>query len=122
MVHHPEVLGLEGWQWVYIAWGIPAVVLGVLVLLFLTDRPAPGPLARARRARGAGGGAEREKALHDGGAAHDAGSRRCGQPKVLLLAAAYFFIVTGNYGVEFFLPSILEKWYSLKLDQLTLAW
>ena len=35
----------------------------------------------------------------------------CGHPKVLLLAAAYFFIVTGNYGVEFFLPSILEKWY-----------
>ena len=27
--------------------------------------------------------------------------------------------MTGNYGVEFFLPSILEKWYSLKLDTLT---
>ena len=38
-VHHPELLGLEGWQWVYIAWGIPAVVLGFVVLAFLTDRP-----------------------------------------------------------------------------------
>src|SRR3954449_599673 len=38
-VHHPEVLGLEGWQWVYIAWGIPAVVLGIMVLFLLTDRP-----------------------------------------------------------------------------------
>src|SRR5258705_24150 len=26
-VHHPERLGLEGWQWIYIGWGIPAVVL-----------------------------------------------------------------------------------------------
>jgi ACS family tartrate transporter-like MFS transporter len=40
-------------------------------------------------------------------------------PKVLLLAAAYFGIVTANYGIEFFLPSILEKWYSLNLGQVT---
>src|SRR5688572_16361439 len=39
MVHHPEVWGLEGWQWVYIFWGIPAVVLGLVVLFTLTDRP-----------------------------------------------------------------------------------
>ncbi len=39
-VHHPEVWGLEGWQWVFIAWGIPAVVLGVAVLIYLTDKPA----------------------------------------------------------------------------------
>ncbi|CAF4674150.1 unnamed protein product, partial [Rotaria sp. Silwood2] len=31
--------------------------------------------------------------------------------KVLLLAIAYFFIVTGNYGVEIFLPTILRDWY-----------
>ena len=38
---------------------------------------------------------------------------------MLLLAAAYFFVVTGSYGVEFFMPSILEHWYSLKFDALT---
>jgi ACS family tartrate transporter-like MFS transporter len=40
-------------------------------------------------------------------------------PKVLLLACAYFFIVTGSYGVEFFLPSILQQWYALKFDAIT---
>src|SRR3954471_1453242 len=40
MVHHPEVLGLKGWQWVYIFWGIPAVVLGAVVFFWLKDRPA----------------------------------------------------------------------------------
>ena len=40
-------------------------------------------------------------------------------PKVLILAAAYFFVVTGNYGVELFLPSILDSWYGLKMDRLT---
>jgi MFS transporter, ACS family, tartrate transporter len=23
-VHHPLVLGLKGWQWIYVAWGLPA--------------------------------------------------------------------------------------------------
>ena len=40
-------------------------------------------------------------------------------PKVLLLAAAYFFVVTASYGVEIFLPKILEKWYELPLSKLT---
>jgi ACS family tartrate transporter-like MFS transporter len=40
-------------------------------------------------------------------------------PKVLLLTAAYFCSTTANYGVEFFLPSILQRWYSLKLDAIT---
>ncbi len=39
-VHHAELLGMEGWQWVYIFWGVPAVVLGALVFFMLTDRPA----------------------------------------------------------------------------------
>jgi ACS family tartrate transporter-like MFS transporter len=33
-------LGLRGWQWMFIIEGIPAVVLGVLCLFTLTDRPA----------------------------------------------------------------------------------
>jgi ACS family tartrate transporter-like MFS transporter len=40
-------------------------------------------------------------------------------PRVLLLALIYFLVVTGSYGVEFFMPSILERWYSLKFDALT---
>ena len=41
-------------------------------------------------------------------------------PKVLLLSFSYFCTVTGSYGVVFFLPSILDSWYSLKYTQL--AW
>ena len=38
-LHHPELFGMEGWQWVYIFWGVPAVVLGIVVLFILKDRP-----------------------------------------------------------------------------------
>ena len=32
-------LGLTGWQWLFLLEGVPAVVLGVAVLLYLPDRP-----------------------------------------------------------------------------------
>ncbi|HUR59262.1 MAG TPA: MFS transporter, partial [Opitutaceae bacterium] len=38
---------------------------------------------------------------------------------VLALAFAYFCAVTGNYGIEFFLPSILKDWYNLKIGDIT---
>ena len=33
-------LGLRGWQWLFLVEGLPAVLLGVLALRVLTDRPA----------------------------------------------------------------------------------
>ncbi len=31
--------GLAGWQWLFLLEGLPAIVLGVMVLFYLTDRP-----------------------------------------------------------------------------------
>jgi ACS family tartrate transporter-like MFS transporter len=117
LVHRPEFFGLEGWQCVYIFWGIPAVVLGVLVLFLLKDHPRDAAwltaeerdalvteLARSQPARGRHRMTVIEALRH---------------PKIILLALAYFFVVTGTYGLEFFLPSILDQWYKLKLDTLT---
>jgi ACS family tartrate transporter-like MFS transporter len=119
LVHHPEVWGLEGWQLMYIAWGIPAVVLGLFVFFLLTDRPGQARWLEADEREALELELKREKAVHFASGRHMGLLEALGHPKVLLLAAAYFFIVTGNYGVEFFLPSILEKWYKLKLDALT---
>ncbi|MET3415141.1 MFS family permease [Methylobacterium sp. 1030] len=33
------ILGLHGWQWMFIIEAIPAVILGVVVLFYMTDRP-----------------------------------------------------------------------------------
>jgi MFS family permease len=33
-------LGLQGWQWLFILEAVPPVVLGVMVMIYLTDRPA----------------------------------------------------------------------------------
>ncbi len=118
LVHHPQVLGLQGWQWIYIFWGFPAVILGVIVLVFLKDHPRDAAWLTP----------EERQALEDQLALEKAkrtSKRRLTlgealrHPKVLILAAAYFCCVTANYSIEFFLPSILQRWYSLKIDAIT---
>jgi ACS family tartrate transporter-like MFS transporter len=115
-VNSAALLGLKGWQWVYIVWGLPAMVLGLVVYFWLTDRPCEASWLTAEEKAAL----ERELEL-----TRRAVGRRMtfleaiGHPKVLLLTAAYFCSTTANYGVEFFLPSILERWYALKLDAIT---
>ena len=95
----------------YIAWGIPSVILGIIVLLFLTDRPKDATWLtdeeRQLLEEELSNELERRQAV--GG--HLTLFQALRHIKVLLLAAAYFFIVTGNYGVELFLPTILRDWY-----------
>lgn len=119
-VHIPELMGLEGWQWVYIAWGIPAVILGVIVLFFLTDRPRQAKWLDPEEREALENELERERSVQRAASKHMSWGEALRHPKVLILAAAYFFIVTGNYGVESFLPTILNKWYGLTEDQLRL--
>jgi ACS family tartrate transporter-like MFS transporter len=113
------VLGvtLRGWQWMFIAWGLPATALGVLVLFFLTDRPrdarwlAPDERAALEDALAREGqAAARERMTLAEALRH---------PKVLLLTLTFFCSVAGGYGLEFFLPSILQSWYRLKMSDIT---
>src|SRR5262249_11013597 len=112
LVHHPALLGLKGWQWVYICWGLPAVILGFVVLFFLTAKPHQARWLTTEESAALEAELEKDRALSTPG-------RRMGvlealrHPKVLLLTAAYFCSTTANYAVEFFLPSILKSWYAL---------
>src|SRR6266496_3133815 len=116
-VHHPELFGLEGWQCVYIFWGIPAVVLGFFVFAQLKDWPRDANWLTPEESDALQQELEQEKNLHR--ARRMTVLEALQHPKVLLLALAYFCIVTGSYGIEFFLPSILQQWYHLKLDTIT---
>jgi MFS transporter, ACS family, tartrate transporter len=117
-IHHARLLGLQGWQWVYIFWGVPAVVLGVIVLFMLTDRPRDAKWLAPEEKEALERQLEIEKAKRSAG-------RRMtlleafSHPKVLFLAAAYFCSTSANYSMEFFLPSILQRWYSLDLNAIT---
>jgi len=110
-IYYRTLFKLKGWQWMYIAWGIPSVVLGIIVLFFLTDRPKDATWLSndERQALETELAVELERQQAIGG--HLTILQALRHIKVLFLAAAYFFIVTGNYGVELFLPTILRDWY-----------
>jgi MFS transporter, ACS family, tartrate transporter len=124
-IHHPALWGMQGWQWMYIAWGIPAVVLGFMVFIYLPDWPKDArwlkPDERDALEHELSEEKERRKESHRHHNLLDALATAFRHPKVLLLAAAYFFVVTASYGVEIFLPKIFEKWYELPLSNLTWA-
>lgn len=95
--------GLKGWQWMFIAEAVPALVLGLYILVRLCDRP--------RQARWLN---EDEKnwleAQLESGHQHAALGeqiRALFDRRVGLLSAIYFCRTMAMYGVSLFLPLIL---------------
>jgi MFS transporter, ACS family, tartrate transporter len=113
MVMNPLLLGLRGWQWIYIFWGIPAVIIGFFVLIFLTDRPRDARWLTREEQEALDSELSRERTLKQESKHHSL-LQALFDPRVLLLSLAYFGIVTANYGIELFLPSLLSDWYKLE--------
>jgi ACS family tartrate transporter-like MFS transporter len=114
---HAAVLGLVGWQWVFIGWGIPAVILGIVILFYLTDRPKHARWLTDEERTALEETLAKEKQEHKRGVGHLTIRQALANPKVLALAAAYYFVVTGSYGVELYMASIVENWYGLKVKE-----
>jgi len=101
------VLGLHGWQWLFLVEGMPAVILGVLALFVLTDKPDDAEwLAPADREW------LRKTMADDRAARHAAGqtSLKHGfmSPQLWLLCSVFFLNSIVNYGMFLWLPKLLE--------------
>jgi ACS family tartrate transporter-like MFS transporter len=110
--------GLHGWQLVYIVWALPAIALGFFVLFALTDRPSQAKWLTEDERRALESTLARERAGVVN--AHMSLGQALRNPAVLLLALANFLITSAHYGIESFLPTILQTWFHLKLTDV--AW
>jgi ACS family tartrate transporter-like MFS transporter len=101
------VMGLKGWQWLFLIEAVPALVLSVVVFFYLTDRPADaGWLAADERAWLV---ARLDQERRQREAVRDYSvSEALLNPKVLALSFVYFGAVATNYGLSFFLPQIVK--------------
>ena len=101
------ILGLAGWQWMFIVEAIPAVLLAFAVLALMTDRPALATwLAPEEKEWLETQLADERRRIES--AEHLSLWRALMDTRVLALAAIYFTIVTATYGITFFLPQIVK--------------
>jgi MFS family permease len=96
--------GLHGWQWMFIIEAIPAVLVGIVVLFYLDNR-----IDDARWLAPAEKQLLKERLAEDAGAKGDPPLRALfAIPAMWLFTAILFCIVTGVYGINFWLPTIIR--------------
>ena len=111
--------GLSGWQIMYIAEGVPTVLIGLLTLFVLIDRPEAAKFLTGE-----------EKAWLTEKLASERAAKEAVRtfsfveglynPKVLLLALNYFGIVVASLGILFFVPQMIK---SIGVtDNMTVGW
>ena len=96
--------GWAGWQWMFLLEGLPAVLIGVIVLMYLDDRISDAKWL-----------SEEERALLAANIAAENSSKEeasvftvLSSGRVWLMAMIYFSLVVGLYGVSFWLPTIIK--------------
>jgi len=100
------LLGFAGWQWLFVIQGIPAILLGILALKVLTGTPrdADWLSEREKSALTRALDAEAEETAETGYSDLRAALTR---PRVLALGGLYFLMVTGLYGIGFWMPQVI---------------
>src|SRR5260221_3681642 len=98
--------GLAGWQWMFLLEGIPAVVLGGVVLVYLVDRPEDADWLPREERDWLVETLRRERAEISGGAGVFAALR---SGRVWMLALVYFGLNTVSYGVSLWLPTLIRS-------------
>jgi MFS transporter, ACS family, tartrate transporter len=101
------LLGLTGWQWMFIIEAVPAVLLAFAVLALMTDRPRLATWLRADEREWLETLLQDERRQIES-AGHLNLARALVDRRVLALSAIYFAIVTATYGITFFLPQIVK--------------
>lgn len=102
------IMGLAGWQWMFLIEAIPAVILGVVVFFYMTDRPEKAVwlkpderewLVKTMQAEDANKGGQQQHSI----------LRGLANPRVLALALIYFGTSAGLYTLGIWAPQIIKE-------------
>jgi ACS family tartrate transporter-like MFS transporter len=99
--------GFHGWQWLFLAEGVPAVLLAPVVWRQLNQSPATATWLPEDERRWLVATLAAEQASRPN--VHGTVRAAFASPRLWALAALYFCIVLAFYGVSFWLPQILQQ-------------
>jgi len=105
---HVGWFGMDGWRWMFVLEGIPAIILGVLCYFYLCEGPADAHWLSDTERNWLVSELEQEaKARPD--SLHLSIWKTLRNPKVLYLGAIYFIYQVGSLGIGYWLPQILKS-------------
>lgn len=115
-----NVLGLEGWRWVFLIGGVPAVLLGVVFFVTVTERPANAKwLTLAEREWLTSTlAAEEQERTATAPSGHRAALRN---KRVICLSAVYFLLMCGAYPLTYWMPSVIKD-VGQTLSTVSIGW
>jgi ACS family tartrate transporter-like MFS transporter len=102
------LLGLSGWQWMFIVEAVPALILGVIVLFYMTDRPEKAKWLRDDERNWLVTTMNAEAAKKAGTASHSVW-RGLADPRVIALSLVYFGTSAGLYTLGIWAPQIIKE-------------
>jgi MFS family permease len=101
------VMGLAGWQWLYIVEGLPAIILAPIVAFYLQDSPAKAEWLAPASRDWLTASLATEKRQREARRTYSI-FQALTNPAVAFLAMIYFTNVCLNNGIAFFLPQIVK--------------
>lgn len=102
--HMHGVYGLAGWQWLFLAGGLPCIVLGFVVLMRMDDDIEHATWLSPDERALIVGQLERQNAE----IGEQTLARTLLMPGVLLLGLIYFLIQVASYGLNFWAPDLIK--------------
>jgi len=107
MANLSDTSGLGGWQWLFLIEAVPSVILGVLVIFVLADKPADARWLSAR---------EKDVVIREVGTTDSHGHdhsflKTLRDPRLYALSIIYFTIAAGLYIISFWLPEMVRSYH-----------
>ena len=101
------VLGIAGWQWLFIVEALPPIIMCFVILALLTDHPRQAHWLRPEQREWLEGRIEAERVQREAIRRFELGEAMR-NPRVWWLTLVYFGQNVSNYGLLIFLPQIVK--------------
>jgi MFS transporter, ACS family, tartrate transporter len=102
------LLGLHGWQWLFLIEGLPPFLLGIFVLFWLTEKPPQAHWLQPAERQWLTTRLANEASLRESRTPSLTGWQTAANPRVLALGLISFCNNSLQFGLGFFLPQIVK--------------
>jgi MFS family permease len=112
------VMGLLGWQWLFLLEAVPPIIMGMVTWYLLTDRPSQATWLRDDQRTWLNERLASEQAQREAVRKFSLG-QAFGHPRMWLMTVTYFGQNVSSYGILMFLPLIVR---GLGVSQTNTGW